>query len=51
MSRIEDFKKLINEGYLSKGDSIILGGALLDGEVLSDAHVKIPLKTSLSDTK
>jgi DNA helicase HerA-like ATPase len=45
MNRIEDFKKLINEGYLSKGDSIILGGAMLDGDVLSGAHIKIPLKT------
>jgi len=45
MSRIEDFKKLINDGYLSKGESIILGGAILDGEALGDAPVKIPLKT------
>ncbi|RZJ48523.1 MAG: DUF853 family protein [Flavobacterium sp.] len=33
------------KGYLSKGDSIILGGAILDGEPLSEAHVKVPLKT------
>ncbi|WP_396167765.1 helicase HerA-like domain-containing protein [Flavobacterium sp.] len=45
MNRIKDFKKLINEGYLSKGDSIILGGAILDGEALGDAPIKIPLKT------
>ncbi|HAH54787.1 MAG TPA: ATPase, partial [Flavobacterium sp.] len=45
MNRKEDFKKQINEGYLSKGESIILGGAMLDGEALPDAHIKIPLKT------
>ena len=45
MNRKEDFKKQINDGYLSKGESIILGGALLDGEALTDAHIKIPLKT------
>ena len=45
MNRIEDFKKLIGDGYLSKGESIILGGAMLDGEALADAHIKIPLKT------
>ena len=45
MNRKEDFKKQINDGYLSKGESIILGGAMLDGEALTDAHIKIPLKT------
>ncbi|MFV8369143.1 helicase HerA-like domain-containing protein [Flavobacterium sp. LB2R40] len=45
MSRKEDFIKHISEGYSSKGESITLGGALLDGEALSDALVKVPLKT------
>jgi DNA helicase HerA-like ATPase len=45
MSRKEDFIQHINNGYISKGESIILGGAMLDGEALADAHVKIPLKT------
>ena len=45
MSRKEDFKHHINNGYISKGESIILGGAMLDGEALADAHVKVPLKT------
>ena len=45
MSRKEGFLKQINDGYLSKGESLILGGAILDGEALADAHIKIPLKT------
>ncbi|WP_426093833.1 helicase HerA-like domain-containing protein [Flavobacterium sp. DSR2-3-3] len=45
MSRKEDFTKHISEGYFFKGQSIILGGAILDGEAIPDAHVKIPLKT------
>ena len=45
MSRKEDFIQQINDGYLSKGESIILGGAMLDGEALADEHIKIPLKT------
>jgi DNA helicase HerA-like ATPase len=45
MSRKENFIQDINNGYLSKGGSIILGGAILDGEPLAEAHVKVPLKT------
>lgn len=45
MSKKEDFIQHITEGYSSKGESLILGGALLDGEALADAFVKIPLKT------
>jgi uncharacterized protein len=39
-----DLKTVINEGYTTKGDFIILGNAMLNGEVV-DAQVKIPLKT------
>jgi DNA helicase HerA-like ATPase len=45
MNRKEHFINHITQGYTSKGESITLGGAILDGEALPDAHVKIPLKT------
>jgi DNA helicase HerA-like ATPase len=45
MNRKEDFIKHITAGYTSKGEGIILGGAILDGEAIADAYVKIPLKT------
>nr|WP_315175009.1 helicase HerA-like domain-containing protein [uncultured Flavobacterium sp.] len=45
MSQESDFKSSISEGYTTKGESIILGGAILDGEALADTFVKIPLKT------
>lgn len=45
MNKIESFSKQINEGYFCKGDSIIIGGGILDSEPIADTHVKIPLKT------
>lgn len=45
MTKKADFIKVINEGYASKGENILLGAALLDGEAISEAQVKIPLKT------
>ncbi|MFV8373463.1 helicase HerA-like domain-containing protein [Flavobacterium sp. LB2P74] len=45
MSRKEDFIQQVTDGYSCKGESITLGGAILDGEALPNAHVKIPLKT------
>lgn len=41
----QDFRKHIEEGYATKGDSIVMGAAILDGETMTDALVKIPLKT------
>lgn len=35
----------ITEGYTTKGDAIVLGAAMLEGETLTNAFVKIPLKT------
>lgn len=45
MSQKESFFKYITEGYNPKGESIIMGAAMLDNETLTGAHVKIPLKT------
>ena len=45
MSTKTAFIEDITNGYLSKGESIILGGAILDGEAIADVPVKIPLKT------
>jgi DNA helicase HerA-like ATPase len=45
MDRIEVFREHIVNGYSSKGDFITLGGAILDGEAVSNAHINIPLKT------
>lgn len=45
MSQKESFIQTITDGYTTKGDSIILGAAMFNGEVMGDAQVKIPLKT------
>jgi len=45
MDRKEKFSEQINFGYTSKGDAIILGSAMLDGETLTNTYVKVPLKT------
>lgn len=45
MAGTEDFFKHIEEGYATKGDYIIMGAAMLNGEAITDALVKIPLKT------
>ncbi|CAM3301272.1 helicase HerA-like domain-containing protein [Aequorivita lipolytica] len=35
----------IESGYATKGDFITLGSAMFEGETITDAYVKIPLKT------
>lgn len=45
MQNKDIFLDYITKGYETKGDSIILGAAMLNGETIADAHVKIPLKT------
>lgn len=45
MSAKDDFFTHITQGYATKGDSIILGSAMLNREAITDAFVKIPLKT------
>jgi len=39
------FSKKINEGYSCKGENIVLGCGMLNGEPVTDAVVRIPLKT------
>ena len=41
----EKFFEHIEQGYTMKGDSIVMGAAMLDGETMTNAFVKIPLKT------
>lgn len=45
MSQKGQFITSINEGYTFKGDSLRLGSAMLDGEVITEAKVYAPLKT------
>lgn len=39
------FFEHIREGYTTKGDFITMGSAMLNGGTITNAHVKIPLKT------
>ncbi|MBX2827708.1 MAG: DUF853 domain-containing protein [Flavobacteriaceae bacterium] len=45
MSDQNVFFDYINEGYSTKGESITLGAAMLDGTAVTNALVKVPLKT------
>lgn len=45
MSTKDTFFKHITEGHITKGDYIAIGAAMLEGETITNAHVKIPLKT------
>lgn len=45
MSKQDQFKAIIQEGHAFKGDSIVLGGAMLDGECLTNSFIKLPLRT------
>ncbi len=45
MTDTNKFQEVIQKGYTFKGNSITLGGAMLNGEAVPDAHVKVPLKT------
>lgn len=41
----QEFFDYINEGYKTKGEFLTLGAAMLDEETITDALVKVPLKT------
>ncbi|MFO0357995.1 MAG: helicase HerA-like domain-containing protein [Sphingobacteriaceae bacterium] len=45
MERSQAFTEQIRSGYTTKGDSILLGAAMLDGQPKKEAQVRIPLKT------
>lgn len=45
MDTNQQFYSYISENYQSKGDSIDIGAAMLNGETIQNALVKIPLKT------
>jgi len=45
MDRTQEFFDFIAKGNTFKGDYITMGAAMLDGEAVTDAHVKVPLKT------
>ncbi|MCR9181701.1 MAG: DUF853 domain-containing protein [Flavobacteriaceae bacterium] len=45
MSKKDQFFDHIQAGYTTKGDFITMGAAMLEGETITNAHVKIPLKT------
>ncbi|WP_298422601.1 helicase HerA-like domain-containing protein [uncultured Kordia sp.] len=42
---MENFKDHIDKGYATKGDYITMGAAMHEGETVTEAYVKIPLKT------
>ncbi len=45
MDKKEAFSAHINDGYACKGDAIVLGGAILDGQPVTGTKVQVPLKT------
>ena len=45
MANKQEFIDAINAGYTFKGESITLGGAMLDGECQTNTLIKVPLKT------
>jgi uncharacterized protein len=45
MGKKEKFAEYIKNGYVCNGDSIVLGSAMLDGQPVEGAQVKIPLRT------
>jgi DNA helicase HerA-like ATPase len=45
MSKSQEFKNHINKGYTFKGDKVLLGGAMLDGEAIPETPIYAPLRT------
>ena len=45
MAKKDDFISVVQNGYQFAGTSIVLGGAMLDGEAIPGLQVKVPLRT------
>ena len=45
MANKEKFVQEMADGYTFEGESITLGGAMVDGECITNSLVKIPLRT------
>lgn len=45
MDKRDNFKQIIDKDYTFKGESFILGAPVLDGEVIQDSYIRVPLKT------
>ena len=45
MAKKEDFIQAMNAGYTFKSESVKIGAAVLDGEVVAEAAINLPLKT------
>ena len=45
MSKVEQFREDITKGYTFKGDSILFGTAMLDGEAVENLPIRAPLRT------
>ncbi|MCV6630728.1 MAG: DUF853 domain-containing protein [Flavobacteriaceae bacterium] len=45
MDKKQEFFNHIEEGYTTKGEYLNMGAAMLEGEAITKAYVKVPLKT------
>lgn len=45
MDASKQFSAYMNEGYATKGEAIVLGGAMLNGKCVPETLVRVPLKT------
>jgi DNA helicase HerA-like ATPase len=45
MSKSDEFRQHLEQGYAFKGDAVLLGAAMLDGQPLTGALVTAPLRT------
>ena len=43
MNRVDQFSETIVKGYSFKGESVVLGGAMLDAQAIEGFQIKAPL--------